>query len=58
MKIGVCALAVAVLLFANSVQAREEVRLEPSSRWNVDYADDGCRLLWVFGTGDAQIVLQ
>lgn len=32
--------------------------LTPSSPWNVDYAEDECRLLRTFGTGDDQIILR
>lgn len=31
--------------------------LEPSSQWVVDYADDNCRLLRMFGTGNSAIKL-
>ena len=32
--------------------------LEPSTPWNIDYADNECRLLRTFGTGDQAITLR
>lgn len=37
--------------------AAQPVRLQPSTQWNVDYAENSCRLSRAFGTGDDQIVL-
>jgi TonB family protein len=47
-----CFLA-APLLMAPS----EQVRLQPSSQWVVDYADNSCRLIRMFGTGDNETKL-
>ena len=38
-------------------QAREPIRLKPTSNWHLDYADDSCRLARKFGTGDDEIML-
>ena len=49
MRLGVfiaCA-AVAPVLIA----ASQPVRLQPSSRWVLDYAVDSCRLIHTFGEG-------
>lgn len=40
-----------------SAQARDPVRLKPSSPWNLHYADDSCLLGRSFGTGDQRIDL-
>lgn len=37
--------------------ASEPVRLQPSSQWVLDYADDSCRLIRMFGEGDQQTKL-
>lgn len=37
--------------------AKEPLRLKPSSKWNVHYADDSCRMGRSFGEGDQKIVL-
>jgi hypothetical protein len=38
--------------------ASSPVRLPPSSPWNVDYADNSCRLIRVFGEGNSRTVLE
>jgi hypothetical protein len=45
--------AVAPLLMA----AVQPVRLQPSSRWVVDYAENSCRLARTFGDGDHRVIL-
>jgi hypothetical protein len=45
--------AVAPLLIATS----EPVRLQPSSKWVVDYADNSCRLIRTFGEGETKTIL-
>lgn len=42
------------------VAASEPVRLQPSSQWVVDYAEDSCRLGRLFGTGgdETKLVLE
>lgn len=49
----------AVPLFAlpATVQAQKSVALDATSSWNIDYADDFCRLQRYFGTGDDQVRL-
>jgi hypothetical protein len=37
--------------------AKEPVRLQPSSNWDVDYAEDSCRLIRTFGEGKDKTVL-
>ena len=45
--------AVAPLL----IGASEPVRLQPSSQWVLDYAEDSCRLIRLFGQGDDETKL-
>jgi TonB family protein len=45
------ALAALSLLVAVPIHA-EPLVLKPSSAWNVDFGEDSCRLVRVFGTGD------
>lgn len=48
--------AVGVLaLSSHTVEAREQTVLVPSSNWVIDYAEDKCRLVRNFGTGDQLI---
>ena len=37
--------------------ATKPVRLQPSSQWAVDYAENSCRLVRIFGEGKNQIIL-
>ncbi len=56
---GISALA-ALLMTAQPVQATKEqkpVRLTASSYWNIDYADENCRLARTFGKGENRHVL-
>lgn len=39
------------------IAAAHPLRLQPSSPWDVDYAENSCRLIRVFGTGNSQIKL-
>jgi len=55
MRIGAllsCAAAAPML-----IAAANPVRLQPSTQWNVEYAENSCRLSRAFGTGDDQIIL-
>lgn len=45
--------ALSVTLAAAPVRA-EQVVLQPSSQWNVDFAPDSCRLVRLFGEGENQ----
>lgn len=47
----------AALALPGGAAAKEPLRLKPSSKWNVHYADDSCRLGRSFGTGDQKVVL-
>jgi hypothetical protein len=47
-------LAAAPMLMA----AGKPVRLEPSSQWIVDYADESCRLVRSFGEGSSKTFFQ
>jgi hypothetical protein len=47
LKVGLICLALAPLLIA----ASQPVRLQPSSPWDVDYAENSCRLIRNFGEG-------
>jgi hypothetical protein len=51
-----CSVMAAPLLVA----ASEPVRLQPSTQWVVDYAEDSCRLGRIFGTGrdETKLVLE
>ncbi len=56
--ITLCALASTSLAASPALAAdKEPLRLKPSSKWTVDYQDDGCRLLRTFGTDKEQIFL-
>lgn len=56
MRLGLClATAAAAPLL---IGAAEPVRLQPSTRWVVDYAADSCKLSRTFGTGDSETILQ
>lgn len=39
------------------IAASDPVRLQPSSQWVVDYADNSCRLIRMFGTGNDETKL-
>lgn len=47
----------AALTLPGTVAAKEPLRLKPSSKWNIHYADDSCRMGRSFGAGDEKIVL-
>lgn len=47
----------AALAPLGSAAAREPMRLKPSSKWNVHYAADSCRMARAFGEGEQKIVL-
>jgi hypothetical protein len=53
MMVGLCAVA---LTTADLARAAPTV-LEPSGSWTLDYADEKCRLVRIFGTGDDQTLL-
>lgn len=46
-----------LLMVSATASAQHGDPLEASSPWNIDYADDFCRLQRLFGTGDAQVRL-
>ena len=50
-------LALAAALVAPVAEAKEPLRLSPSSKWHVNYAPDSCRLARSFGAGDEEVVL-
>ena len=37
--------------------AAEPVRLQPSSEWIVDYAENSCRMIRSFGEGDSKVIM-
>lgn len=45
------------LLLSGPAFAKEPLRLAPSSKWNVHYADDSCRMARSFGEGDQKVIL-
>lgn len=47
----------AAFALAGTVAAKEPLRLKPSSKWNVHYAEDSCRMGRSFGEGDQKVVL-
>lgn len=47
----------AALALPGTVAAKEPLRLKPSSKWNIHYADDSCRMARSFGEGDQKVVL-
>jgi hypothetical protein len=51
------AVGVSSLLQSAPAHAREMIRLPPSSKWVLDYAEENCRLARSFGTGDQQVNL-
>lgn len=51
-------LSLAVGAFFPTTVAARDYDLAPSSKWVMDYADDSCRLMRSFGTGDDQVVAQ
>lgn len=62
MKQGIGALSAIVIaalgaVFAVPATAKEPLRLAPSSKWHVNYADDSCRLARFFGTGKDRVGL-
>ncbi len=60
MRFGLRALAAAILGMGAASPAyakAEPVVLEPSSKWNVDFAPEKCRLARVFGEGENRHVL-
>ena len=49
---------VASAVFAPAASAKKQPQvLQPSSKWNLDYAESKCRLLRTFGEGDDEVVL-
>lgn len=56
--LATAALATSALPAAAYSAERNALLLEPSSKWNVQFAEDYCRLARTFGTGDQQIMLQ
>ncbi|MBL9069411.1 MAG: energy transducer TonB [Sphingopyxis sp.] len=48
----------ATSLAATSLRASEAPVLTPSTPWKVDYADEECRLLRTFGTGDDAVTMR
>ncbi len=54
LKASIGAVAVASLLAPPAIakDAPEPIRLKPSSKWHVEFADDSCRLARFFGDGD------
>lgn len=57
MKQPMTALALTVALVAPASEAKQPLRLSPSSKWHVNYAPDSCRLARAFGTGDDEVLL-
>jgi TonB family protein len=55
-KLSLVGLCVAALLpgIASADEDEEPLVLKPSSRWHVNYADDSCRMMRMFGEGDEE----
>ena len=59
MKQGIWALGALVMASVGApvtAAPKEPLRLAPSSKWHVNYADDSCRLARSFGTGKQEVV--
>ena len=58
-KLGVAALSIlsTALTVPSAAAKGEPLLLPPTSKWNVHYADDYCRLARTFGTGDDAITI-
>ena len=53
-----CVLGLALAIHSSPGLTRDPpLRLKPVAPWNLHYADDNCRLLRPFGTGDDQVIL-
>lgn len=57
MRAFVPALVVALSWPGTPAGARDVLRLQPSTKWVLEYADENCRLIRSFGQGDQQISL-
>ena len=53
----VAALAAMLSAAPVTVNAKEPLRLAPSSKWLVNYAEDSCRMARSFGEGDQRVML-
>lgn len=51
-----CLVAAAFIMLGSPLNAAATVDLAPSSKWNVNYRDDFCRLSRAFGTGNESVV--
>jgi TonB family protein len=51
------AAAIAALMLPAPAAAKEPLRLKPSSKWNVHYAEDSCRMGRSFGEGDQKVTM-
>ncbi len=47
----------AALALPGTAWGKEPLRLSPSSKWNVHYAEDSCRMGRSFGEGDQKVIL-
>lgn len=55
---GVIACALCLAQFhASLAKEKEPLVLSPSSKWNLNYADDSCKLARFFGTGDDRVAV-
>jgi hypothetical protein len=50
--------ALVLALMPLSAKADEALSLEPSSGWAMNYADDSCRLIRIFGEGEDEVRLE
>ena len=55
---GIAATAFAALFQVSPAAAREPTILQPSSSWNLDYAEDKCALKRIFTDGEDELQLQ
>lgn len=56
-SLATIAAAAGVVSAGAPLHARDTLRLQPSTPWNVHYADDSCRLMRQFGEGEQQVIL-
>ena len=56
-KILIAIIAVALPIASQAATKKQPLRLKQTSQWNVDYADERCRLIRKFGEGKEQVFL-
>jgi TonB family protein len=57
MRTAISGLVVLSTALAATPAHADPIVLEPTTPWNLDYAQDKCRLIRTFGSGDSEVVL-